>query len=330
MKELFGRFEIDRWLYEAYRENGVFQFNITPDIENYESPQLLAKLYSLNAYSLDAIKGNYIYAPHPCQFNDLYDCHEDLIRSDDPQFTDRFIRPVFGDQTDEILQGLQDPHIYAQRNFREIYFRKVAPISLTNNLDNPLMWAYYNNNQGFGIELKLSEITSNYHGPFPINYQEEINPISLKDYDWPVSVLYQSNIKSKLWKHESEYRLLLQAEADMASPACSGYHSLPGAERKLFYKKDAITHVFLGNRFFKPTELEILEDATLQVELINSAADLRIQLLDLIIEREYLIAIARMQDNLMSLGFWAATASKTEETEKRVIFRFIQINGHEE
>lgn len=61
---------------------------------------------------------------------------------------------------------------------------------MTSDATNILMWSYYSNHQGFMIEFDITKFTTfKYHGPFPINYQDPIEAISLKEWGIEISIL---------------------------------------------------------------------------------------------------------------------------------------------
>ena len=47
-----------------------------------KQPKTFFKYCALNEYSVDALTNMYVYATHPNQYNDLFDCNELLIEFD--------------------------------------------------------------------------------------------------------------------------------------------------------------------------------------------------------------------------------------------------------
>lgn len=63
-------------------ENNLIMEVIPPKDKLKPLPETLFKIYPLNSNSIDALLNSYIYASHPSEFNDLFDCHKDLIEWD--------------------------------------------------------------------------------------------------------------------------------------------------------------------------------------------------------------------------------------------------------
>lgn len=260
-----------KWDYVAeHLDGGDINFKIIPDGEN-PKPTELYKFYSLTQYAIDGLLNGYIYATHPCQFNDLYDCYEELVTFDDNEWNKSFLHDFLGKELAENIIASNDTAslaTYAQRNFREIVYRKWGVYSMTSNPNNILMWSYYTNNQGFSICFDFSKFPFKFRGPFPVNYQSNIEKISAKETGIQLAVLYQTNIKHEGWQHESEWRLLIDAPGeDMIAPSFEMLQKLGGHNRRFNYPLAAIKHICLGNRFFQPEEIKEIDKMTLQLTL---------------------------------------------------------------
>lgn len=87
--------EIDcyKWKYRFNESDRVTPFEVIPKDE-YPIPDTMFKFYALNDFSLDALLNGYVYATHPSEFNDLYDCHEQLIIYKNDHFVAKFLQPV--------------------------------------------------------------------------------------------------------------------------------------------------------------------------------------------------------------------------------------------
>lgn len=126
----------------------------------YELPPTLFKFYNIKENSVDALIHNYIYASHPSQLNDLFDCSEKMIVYDNPLFA----RQVLKDYRTEILEGcgldiinMTDNEIINSQqivyNLRRVLWQsmyaKQGIVSLTESPYNILMWSYYSRHTGF-------------------------------------------------------------------------------------------------------------------------------------------------------------------------------------
>ena len=137
------------------------------------------------------------------------------------------------------------------------------------NSNDVLMWSYYSGHNGFCIEFDILKFPFKYYGPFPINYQPNIEALSIKRIGAQVGVLAQSNLKDEIWKHENEWRLMIAAPdgKEMFSPNFEISIKLGGHDRKFQYPIEAIKSIALGNRFLAPDEILELDKMTLEINL---------------------------------------------------------------
>ena len=185
------------WKYIFDEANKKNPFTIIPK-ELYEAPETLSKFYALTDHSLEALLDGYVYATHPAEFNDLFDCNEKLIEYDDDQMITAFLNPAL--PREEIKQLLREKraelHNDIQLMFRDIIYRKWGVCSMTSNGNNLLMWSYYTKNEGFLIEFDYKTFPFKFHGPFPVNYQNKIIPVTVSECGGlGIPLLYQATIK---------------------------------------------------------------------------------------------------------------------------------------
>lgn len=261
---------------EIYKWKYIFDgvgFDVIPS-EETDKPQILFKLYGLNQYSFDALINQYIYATHPSQLNDIFDCNEELLDFDDIEVIRVFLKDSMSDEEINrlIKDDLNNLKIFVQRNFREKIYRKWGVFSMTGNPNNILMWSYYCNHNGFCIEFDISKFPFKFYGPFPINYQPKLESLSINKYGIQIGVLAQSNLKDEIWKHENEWRLMVAAPdgKDMVSPNFDILKKLGGHDRRFNYPLEAIKSIALGNRFFEPDEIQEIDNITLEINLKNN------------------------------------------------------------
>lgn len=240
---------------------------IEPNFE-YELPATLFKYYRLSEINVDALIHNYIYASHPLQLNDLYDCSEKMIVYDNPHFAKRVLR----DTRDEILEDtgldintMTDEEIVNNQqiidNLRGVLwhsmYSKQGIISLTEDPYNILMWSYYSQHTGFCVEYDYQLFSFDYCGPFPINYQKEIRELHLRDIPFESAIAAQFNVKNEIWKHEEEWRIMAYSNENLdmeviGNPLLEKFY---GHERKFQYPAKAVKSVLLGHRFFDKNEI---------------------------------------------------------------------------
>lgn len=258
--------KIYNWEYK-YDENG---FAITPN-KPYGIPTALYKLYGLNPYSIDSLTSQYIYATHPSQLNDIFDCNEELLEFDDIETIKIFLKDSFSKENLEklIKNDLDSLKVIVKRLFRENIYRKWGVFAMTSNPNNILMWSYYSNHNGFCVEFDISKFSFKFYGPFPINYQPKLEALSIKKIGVQIGVLAQCNLKDEIWKHENEWRLMIAApeKNDMFSPNLEVLKKFGGHDRKFQYPITAIKSIALGNRFFEPDEIHEINNMELAIEL---------------------------------------------------------------
>ena len=300
--------EIEKYKWKYYYKDiseKEIEIKVTPD-KDFGKPGYLYKLYSLSKRSVDLLKKQNVYAAHPSQFNDIFDCHENLINFNDNNVIKGFLHKVI--PKEEIDKHLTKDRLETKRfvkiHFNGVLYRKWGILSLTSNPNNIVMWSYYNNHQGFCVEFDYSKFQFKHYGPFPINYQSKIEPISLKDSGTLLSVIYQTNIKSDNWTHENEWRIIIDAEEDvMISPNFEQLRKFGGRNRNFNYPIEAIKSISLGNRFFTPEEINALDNNVLEINLKSKNADLKESLLYFTSSNGIQCYIAQRNDDLLSIGF---------------------------
>ena len=259
------------WIYQADDSEKYFPFKvIAPEEEKREIPATLYKYYSLSQRSVEAIEGQFLYAPHPYQLNDLYDCHESLIQFDNIQVITNIFEKII--PREEIEKGFKakdkDFLRTIQLNFNLLVYSKWGILSFTEDHLSIPMWSYYALNKGFVVEFNYKEFDFSTHGPFQVNYQESIEPVSVEK-GLPLCVLYQSNIKTKQWEHEKEWRLLPEKFSFMEMPGFPIQDGIKFADRIFKYNISTIKRIILGNRFFDNNDKELLDlrDGSFRIEL---------------------------------------------------------------
>jgi hypothetical protein len=262
------------WLYQCLKESDKLKLEISPDPKlNITKPKTLHKYFGLSEQGLRNALNNKLFAPHPILFNDLFDCHEDLIIFDDLDVIGRFI---YGDKISEWNDlinsknfSIDDFTRFTARNSHEIFYRTIGILCLTNNPLNPIMWGYYTNHRGVAFEFDFSKFPFLYHGPFPVNYQKKVEPISISEAGVACSFLYQTNIKHEGWSKEEEWRFLVESPQgqQMESYYFEEFTKLGGHDRLFPFPIDSVVSLKLGNRFFLPNELKAKKDDTIPLEI---------------------------------------------------------------
>lgn len=306
------------WIYREINQGTNIFFEIIAP-EQVELPNTLYKLFTLNENSVDSLLNNYLFGCHPSQFNDLFDCHQNLVVQDDEDHRKVLLEYIKAVCVPGSLDGLNEEEMNRRviEGGHHLAYNTFGISCFTSDPNNVLMWAYYGNNAGFMIEFDISLFPPNFQGPFPINYQKKVISISLKENGAPLSLLYQSNVKSKSWEHECEWRYLLRA-IDGKPLLPPGWYTLKSMEhhnRKFSYPIECIKSITLGNRFLIPSEIvEITSDNILKAKL-NSADDLKIKIFDFCVNNQIKINYGLPNNDLMTFDFRSSRLEKKNELE---------------
>lgn len=223
-------------------------------------PTELFKYKALDKFGIDSLLNNYLYASHPWELNDPFDCNRDLISFKNATLNEILeLNQDFFDRNDIIkLYNSQNPkdkeelqEIISKLLYYFLYM-KTGLVSMTTKNNCMEMWSYYTRHRGFVIKYDLKMLPKNYWGPFPINYTNDFQSIDYSKLK-NSSFIYQTNVKASCWDHEDEWRLIFFGENILTMPK----HSIKIAKpRKFYYNPNAVTEIILGYNFFELNELE--------------------------------------------------------------------------
>lgn len=243
-------------------------FNIVPN-KNVLRPKTLFKYYALTENSVDALTNMYIYATHPNQFNDPFDCNEKLVEFN----TWDDVKNLWGDSFEKIKEEYHSINEACKDSsyvYKTLLYRKLGLFSLAPVGDNYIMWSLYAQNKGFCVEFKVEQFPFRHFGPFPINYVESIQrPIHIGKVGGNVAMLIQSNVKNKWWQYENEWRLYVPNPPglDMKSIGneADKYNRFNEHNRKFYYQINAVSSVALGTSFFNNCEINDVSSKEIEV-----------------------------------------------------------------
>jgi hypothetical protein len=238
-------------------------------------PENVFKYYSVNSFSVDAIIKGYFYASHPFELNDYLDCSPFLIvNSEKPDF-ERYREIFKGLISEKELTKYYDSDKTGQ-NYVHLFWDLISNIygiiSLTSKEHNPLMWPHYTQEKGFQISFNSKELensiidkigTGECFGLYPVNYSEQLQPVDLSAYkEYHIPFFYATNLKSKSWEYEDEWRFLI-GKHHMGVPynkvglkTIKPYKTNP-QNRYAFYNSELVKQITLGVSFFTTTDFEI-------------------------------------------------------------------------
>jgi len=251
-------------------------------------PESFTKYYSIKDYNIEALLNNYIYASHPKELNDPFDCFSKLI--DTSEITENEI-----DYIEKRLPITIPRDYYLNQNHREefieilyeLLFKSCGIISLTDSKnENPCLWANYtNNHKGFSVSFKSASLKEIAMGPFKIDYIETLDKLKYESKYFDALVLWWTCVKSKFWSNEEEWRFIGPGIAEMYIPEThtGREKEIKQKNRKLYLPKKSVTGVTLGFYFFDFKNMVKNNQNEIVVDLTNeSERDLKIKLLNFV------------------------------------------------
>lgn len=293
------------------------KFKIMPD-NKAQKPEFFYKYYSVQSYNLEAFIKSQLYFSHPLILNDLFDASIQLINLEKISLSQLV---ALYDNYRNIVWKENPPEYYKIKEFVEreykadkvdfcklsltfywnIIFKKVGLLSLASHGDNILLWSYYNNNEGFALEFSELPVDNiEIFGPFPINYKDKFEIIFPKSPDLSnEELLYVTNIKSKEWKHEGEWRLLLRRE-DLSIP---NYPPSKGFDKRRLvdYSSSIVNSVILGFKYFKEFVPEVIDKRTYKYTVTEdndaNLVQLKVKLLNHLIDNQIPIKQIQTKDD---------------------------------
>lgn len=215
-----------------------------------EVPETLLKYYECNKHSYDALVNNYLWASHPEQFNDPYDCSPKLWDAD--SFTIEKVSQFINIENDPKHQEF----LGSRDGLFKLIHAKIGIICLNsgNKGNDDLFWGYYSNQKGFAVEFyreKLSEdLKLNINALFhQVKYfiPEDFNKYRLPSTWEKFQYIIIDSLKQKkrIWEHEKEFRYIFQ-NCDFIPSANLGKLET----RKKRYSITSIAKIILGLKFF--------------------------------------------------------------------------------
>lgn len=230
-------------------------YNIVPQ-KDVILPSTFFKYYALTEYNVEALTNLYVYASHPKQFNDSFDCNENLIEFD----TWADVQNLWGELFDKFKKTystLESACKESKKAYWNVLYKKLGLVSFAPCCDNYQMWALYAQNNGFCLEFDVNKFPFLHYGPFPMNYTETIpGPVHIGDVGGHIAMLIQTNVKNEWWNYENEWRLYIPnpvgfdlkyfgSDYDMSKYNFGDEH-----DRKFRYPANALKCVIIGSKFF--------------------------------------------------------------------------------
>lgn len=236
--------------------NGKIFINRTTKIEK---PPLLNKYYSIEqSYNIDALVNNYLYASHPKQLNDPFDCYPYFYKNtnDNNRKLYRLTKKLASYFKAEAFV----PESFIYKGFCEILdlfiYQNLGIVSMTNVKNNAAkQWDHYTNHKGFSVTFdtnRLLKSTSGLQGPFKISYPVKLSQMDVDEKNFRAQTVYKSLIKEKSWISEDEWRFFVFGNLfnPIEQPNKANY------ARRFHYSFSSIVRVTLGFYFFDSNSIE--------------------------------------------------------------------------
>lgn len=245
--------EYQGWKYGYDGRRRMFELQHDKQVKD---PLSFFKYYALTDNSVDALTNLYVYASHPAQLNDPFDCDDSLAIIDD-EVNAKFVWDPLYEKVRLTYPKNEDFYRYTTKAFSTVMFSKWGVLSLTDRSDSMIMWSLYAQNNGFCLEWDVSQFPFDKSGPYPIHYVSKIEEATSSKYDAATLVFIQSNVKNKCWSYENEWRLMIHAPLGFDMKMFGKFaeeinKSYPDAhDRKFRYPLSSLKSITLGVNFFK-------------------------------------------------------------------------------
>lgn len=255
--------------------------DVAPKIE---VPQYLYKFYALNKFSVTNIEANNIFFSSANQLNDVLEGNFELLW-DFENFKKN--KNVYPDFQEKIIRGSD--------GFKKDFLRWRGIFSVSEVLNNELLWIHYTNEAGFCLEidtLKINDVFQTNSGLnhsyfYPISYHDPVTKIDFNDYaeftevnnkqhiNALLAIMYCLSVKEIHWAYEKEWRLSINNEKfnyqsdlnDIISDEKKEFEGNKAKSNNLEIDPNIFNKVILGTRFFNNNRFNKVEKFQDNIEL---------------------------------------------------------------
>lgn len=246
--------KIQNWEYHASVDlsKQIMYLAIIPE-PKVDKPDNLVKYYSISKNSIEALTKGYLFASHPYQLNDPFDCFESILNFNDIPL-DMCIRflSLWGLQKDKVIDSYNKEKVALMKDIKRLFYdftyAKMGIVSMTEDSLNMQMWTHYAKHDGFQIIFQVNKLPKVLHGPFPIHYVKSVMSLNFSDNVY-IAALYQTNVKSDTWEKKKEWRFIAESFEPMKLPNRPELWEQQ-KDRKVNYDISAIKEIVLGFLFF--------------------------------------------------------------------------------
>ncbi len=255
-------------------------FDILIDNQTLKSPETICKYFSISKNNICAFLEHYLYASHPKDFNDPFDCNEKLITP--PKSTKELC--IYNEISNQIKVN-KNHHLISI--FHHWLFYHYGIVSMTMNASSMYMWTHYtNNHSGFLLKFKTDKLLKSFTGIYKVNYVKSINSVEFDINHLAAQTLMMICTKSISWIDEDEWRLLVYG-GKMFVPGIhnENEHNDLINNRKIKYDSDSIEEIILGHRFFDRKNIDKIVDKKYYLAFDKKEDNLKVKLLDFLINK---------------------------------------------
>jgi len=208
--------------------------------------------------------------------------------------------------------------------YKILLYRRLGCFSMTTNNKNILLWNCYTANKGFCVEFAVEKFPFRYSGPFPMHYTNLLNPVFVDCLQ--TATLLQTNLKTKDWEYEDEWRLLIHSPSGLdfncwdKDCSCENSYNFGGEHnRKMRYPMDSIKSVTLGEWFFRGPNIRCYPITLEETEIVflNKKEPMQCQVLDFLKDKK--LAVYKIKNNLGVLEVQPVEIVKLQNRVYRII-----------
>jgi hypothetical protein len=254
-------------------------FDIVIDNKRIKHPDSIFKYCSLSEKNVNALINQYLFASHPKDFNDPFDCFDRLI-----------IPPkspkdscLYNEISKEIR--LNDNHDLLSI-FYNLLFYHSGIVSMTTNDSNMYMWTHYTfNHSGFLLKFKTDRLLKNFEGIYKVGYEESLSSVEFDEKNLAAQTLMMLCTKSDKWIAEEEWRLVAYGNK-MFVPGVhdSKMHKNLIENRKIGYDFDSLEEVILGHYFFTRKNIIRIEGRKYFIHVDKKSDNSKVDFLNFIVK----------------------------------------------
>lgn len=321
----FNRFKYKIYIDNTESKNLKELYRIESE-KHKDIPQSLYKYYDLNKNGVKAFVNCQLFASHPYHFNDPFDCNRELINFNRTSLSDilELNKNIFNPEELKNLYNSKDPidkDILDNKLRGLVYhalYMNLGIYSMTANSESMEMWSYYNSHRGFCLKLNLKSLPDSFLGPFPINYTDDFKSLDYSKFKL-ASFLYQSNIKSKCWVDENEWRLIFYTNQAMKVPCLD----MPNSHNRIFfYDSKAIEEIILGYNFFELCEYDERSSKDIAYVRLKKNRKFKQRIIKYILTREIPVSMINLKKETSSKVV-STNIEIIKETNTKFIVKFI-------